>query len=100
VGVFSFGVSQLASLEFSGYSSGMGLAESIEKHRVKTLAKCTLQNIIDVLPETDREVLQKAISDGLPTSTLVAALRNEGFSIAEATFTAHRNGKCKCPKNA
>jgi hypothetical protein len=77
----------------------MGLSESIEKHRRKTTALCTLQNIIDMLSAPDREALLKAIKDDLPTSTLVAALRGEGYSIAEATFTAHRNGKCKCPKD-
>jgi hypothetical protein len=77
----------------------MGLSESIDRHRYKTTALCTLQNIIDMLETTDREALLKAMSDGLPTSTLVAALRSEGYSIAEATFQAHRNGKCKCPKD-
>ena len=52
-----------------------------------------------MLSAPDREALLKAIKDDLPTSTLVAALRGEGYSIAEATVTAHRNGKCKCPKD-
>ena len=75
----------------------MALADSIEKHLVKSQNKCTLQIIMDMLPESDRKVLQDSILKGLPTSTLVAALRAEGYQIAEATFTNHRNGKCKCP---
>jgi hypothetical protein len=76
----------------------MALADSIEKHTVKSESKCTLAIIIEMLDEKDRVVLLDAIyKKNLPTSTLTAALRSEGYQIAEATFQNHRNGKCKCP---
>jgi hypothetical protein len=75
----------------------MALAESIEKHLRKSESKCTLQIIIEMLEESDRKVLLSSIAKGLPTSTLTAALRAEGYQIAEATFSNHRYGKCKCP---
>jgi len=75
----------------------MALSDSIEKHTVKSESKCTLAIIIEMLEPADKTVLLDSIKKGLPTSTLVAALRTEGYQIAEATFTNHRNGKCKCP---
>jgi hypothetical protein len=75
----------------------MALAESIEKHTFKSESKCTLAIIIEMLDEKDRKDLLAHILKGTPTSTLTAALRSEGYQIAEATFSNHRNGKCKCP---
>jgi len=75
----------------------MALADSIEKHTYKSENKCTLAIIIEMLKPNDRTVLLESIAKGLPTTTLVAALRSEGYQIAEATFQNHRNGKCKCP---
>ena len=46
----------------------MALADSIEKHLVKSQNKCTLQIIMDMLPESDRKVLQESILKGLPTA--------------------------------
>ena len=75
----------------------MALSDSIEKHQVKSENKCTLAIIIQMLDKNDRTVLLEAIKKGLPTTTLTAALRSEGYQIAETTFQNHRNGKCKCP---
>lgn len=75
----------------------MALADSIEKHQVKSESKCTLAIIIEMLDEKDRKDLLAHILKGTPTSTLTAALRSEGYQIAEATFSNHRNRKCKCP---
>lgn len=75
----------------------MALSDSIEKHQVKTTSKCTLAIIMEMLDEKDCKELSSHILKGTPTSTLVAALRSEGYQLAEATFSNHRNGKCKCP---
>jgi hypothetical protein len=74
----------------------MALKDSIEKHK-KQENRCTLSAILDSLGDEDRSVLLDAINKGIPTSTLTAALRAEGYQIAEATFQKHRNGQCKCP---
>jgi hypothetical protein len=74
----------------------MALSDSIEKFTAKT-HKCTLAIITEMLDKKDREVLLNAIKTGVPTTTLVSALRSEGYQIAEATFNKHRNGKCLCP---
>lgn len=75
----------------------MALADSIEKHTAKSESKCTLAIILEMLDEKDRKDLLTHILKGTPTSTLTAALRSEGYQVAEATFSKHRNGKCKCP---
>jgi len=75
----------------------MALADSIERHTTKSESKCTLAIIIDMLNETDRKDLLAHIQKGTPTTTLTAALRSEGYQIAEATFNNHRSGRCKCP---
>lgn len=75
----------------------MALIDSIEKHTIKTQSKCTLGIILEMLEEKDRKDLLAHLLKGTPTVTLVAALRSEGYSIAEMTMQNHRNGKCKCP---
>jgi len=75
----------------------MALADSIEKHTTRSENKCTLAIIVEMLNDKDRTDLLAHIKKGTPTSTLVSALRSEGYQIAEATFQKHRNGHCKCP---
>jgi hypothetical protein len=75
----------------------MALSDSIERHKTKSESKCTLANILKMLDEKDRADLLNHIRKGTPSMTLVAALRSEGYHIAEVTFNNHRNGRCKCP---
>jgi regulator of replication initiation timing len=75
----------------------MALADSIERHTAKSESKCTLAIILEMLEGQDKKDLMDHIKKGTPTITLVAALRSEGYHIAEVTFNNHRNGKCKCP---
>lgn len=75
----------------------MALADSIEKHSTKSESKCTLAIILEMLDAKDRKDLLDHILKGTPTMTLVAALRSEGYHIAESTFNNHRSGRCKCP---
>ena len=74
----------------------MALSDSIEKFTSKS-HKCTVAIILEMLDKKDREVLLNGINIGKPTTTLVSALRSEGYQIAEATFNKHRNQKCLCP---
>jgi hypothetical protein len=75
----------------------VALSDSIERHKTKSESKCTLANIFEMLDEKDHAELLSHISKGTPSMTLVAALRSEGYHIAEVTFNNHRNGRCKCP---
>jgi len=75
----------------------MALADSIERHTTKSESKCTLAIILEMLDDKDRKDLLDHIKKGTPSMTLVAALRSEGYHIAEVTFNNHRNGRCKCP---
>jgi regulator of replication initiation timing len=75
----------------------MALADSIDKHTWKSESKCSLAVIMEMLDKKDLADLLTHIEKGTPTSTLVAALRSEGYHIAEVTFNNHRNSKCKCP---
>jgi regulator of replication initiation timing len=75
----------------------MALIDSIEKHKTKSESKCTLAIILEMLDNKDRKDLLDHIKKGTPSMALVAALRSEGYHIAEVTFNNHRNGRCKCP---
>jgi hypothetical protein len=75
----------------------MALSDSIERHTTKSESKCTLAIILEMLDKKDRAELLSHIRKGTPSMTLVAALRSEGYHIAEVTFNNHRNGRCKCP---
>jgi hypothetical protein len=96
-------MSLFASEDISRYASPtkeaiMALADSINKH-IKTDNKCTARVILEMLSETDAKELNTHLAKGTPTMTLVAALRSEGYHIAEATLNKHRSGLCKCPKD-
>ena len=75
----------------------MALSDSIERHTTKSESKCTLAIILEMLDDKDRAELLNHIRKGTPSMTLVAALRSEGYHIAEVTFNNHRNERCKCP---
>ena len=77
----------------------MSLNEAIAQHLNKAETICATGIVISKLPKEDKEVLLKAIADGIATHTLVLALRQEGYRSSDNTFATHRNGKCKCPKS-
>jgi hypothetical protein len=75
----------------------MALKDNIEKHTY--VLECTVVRLLAKLNLEDRNTLLEAIEKGVPTMTLVAALREEGYKIGEPTFNLHRYGKCRCKKN-
>lgn len=78
----------------------MALADSIETYRVKhTGYICSTAKLISELTEADRNVLLNAIEKGVSTTTLVSALRAEGYKIGDDSLNKHRAGRCKCIAN-
>jgi hypothetical protein len=75
----------------------MSLDKAIAQHLYKGDVYCNTGSVINKLPKEDKEVLLKALADGVPTHTLVLALRQEGYRTSDNTFATHRAGKCKCP---
>ena len=73
----------------------MSLKDNIKKHEF-VIEKCPLGRLIDKLTPDDQTTLLEALNKGIPTTTLVSALREEGYKIGEPCFNVHRQGKCRC----
>lgn len=75
----------------------MGLKEALEQKVYKADNRCSAATFLESLPKGDKELVMKALEDGVATIGLVGALRSEGYKIAEWSLNNHRKGRCKCP---
>jgi hypothetical protein len=77
----------------------MALEDAIKEHtNNKNDSVCAVGILIESLSETDKVTLVNAINNGVPTHSLVLALRQEGYRSSDNSFNTHRQGKCKCAK--
>lgn len=76
----------------------MALIDSIETYSVKTLGEhfCSTAKLITELNEADKAAFLDAIKNGISTTTLVSALRAEGYKLGDESLNKHRKERCKC----
>ena len=74
----------------------MSLAESIEKYRFESTYQCPWVKMYNKLTNEDQEAINKALANNYATTTIITALRQEGYRIGEPSLNHHRQGKCRC----
>ena len=78
----------------------MGLAEAIESHKSRSADVCAVGLLLSKLSESDSAAFLTAVEKGVPTHSIVLALRQEGYKMSDNTLNTHRQEKCKCPVTA
>ncbi len=80
----------------------MALSDSIVIYSPKPQSDnfCSTAKLIVELNEADRTALLNAIEKGISTTTLVSALRAEGYKLGDDSLNKHRKQRCKCIKTA
>lgn len=57
---------------------------------------CTVGDIINELPQAEKDALISALESRASTRGIFDALKSEGFRIDRQTITLHRKGYCRC----
>ena len=59
---------------------------------------CAFARLLSIMEKEDKEYLEQAVANGVPTSLLVKALRAEGYKTSRDSFYTHFNKACVCGK--
>lgn len=75
----------------------MGLSDRLaEYERPRIGAKCRTCELLESLPDNEREALQSALADPrFSNAGLAKILRDEGYQMADSTVRRHRRGECR-----
>lgn len=73
--------------------------EEFSKRNRKLSPYCAFQTLYLSLSDQDKKALDTAISNNMPQSIIVKALRKEGHKASSDTLRTHMKGECRCPKS-
>lgn len=66
------------------------------KHTRSSKSVCTVGEIINELPQAEKDALISALDSRASTRGIFDALKSEGFRIDRQTVALHRKGYCRC----
>ena len=76
----------------------MSLAAALaaETGRKRAHSRCTVDILLDVMCDDDRNALMRAFASDATSASIARALRSENHDIAQQTLARHRKGECAC----